>query len=980
MRIQNLIMISLLLLISSLSFGQEVLGKISASRAEMLRAKLLDIDNSLSFANIARIELSSYYIIRAFGGIENSVDSSDVQLKSYFAFNKAKKNDPQYLLAKIIQARILHYRGKTDSANLNFAEAIHTAKETGSVLQEGIAWFYMGAYSQRWNDADYRLNQAIRCFVKTGDYHKAAIAERLAADMKNLYYFTPITFNWRSSDPAKVSALLIRLKTGKSSTEKLDACLNLAQIYNDKPGALKVNIDTAFQFQNIASGIIKKNRIEKRYGDLLLCRVGSYLMLDDVASAKKQISISNDTIKIFINYLIADHYKNKIGDFRSPNFQNMDSSAHYFKRGLEQAALRKNFWLIKLGSDGLLSLASTYSDRNKIATAEDIGNYLFENRLKRGYPSTIHAAYRLYVVSVKLGKLFKAMTLALAAKKALTASTVPILRSFCYYMNSDIYYFSGNPEKGNEFLLSMINDRELYKEPNFYLYENVGGYIDNLKLLRQTQKGIDLIKKLKLTRPPEKDRDLFAYYFSLGSAYQDVGQYDLAEENYSQAVTVTKRMPYDLGYTRARLASVYFLQGRYQKAKDESADELAKPNPSEYYRTALYSWTARIDSGLKNYPSALTYLNKSIRLTDSLNVLAEDKHSRALEFEDASQKNSAEILSQESKINLLAQSASSLRQKALLNRAMLRQEDLLTAKKKSEMLLKSKEIEELTQNKKIRAEDIRATRLIWQITAALIGLSLIIIIIIILQFMARQRLSNQIVRKNTLLEQHIKDKGWLIKEMHHRVKNNLQMVISLLNAQTADLEKTSMEILQHSQHKIFAISLIHQKLYQTEDLKTVDMPGFVHELVMYLKENFDKQNQNKFNLEIDLLRMDVSKAVPIGLILSEILTFFILSKSENDEKIFDIHLKDAPERQFSLEIIYLDGDIQGNVSQKPDLDLNLVSNLAEQLKADFDIDKSKLYFYLAAELLPKVIFNTGQGHQEYSREMLENQPQILNLS
>ena len=246
--------------------------------------------------------------------------------------------------------------------------------------------------------------------------------------------------------------------------------------------------------------------------------------------------------------------------------------------------------------------------------------------------------------------------------------------------------------------------------------------------------------------------------------------------------------------------------------------------------------------------------------------------------------------------------------------------------------------------------------------------------------MARQRLSNQIVRKNTLLEQHIKDKGWLIKEMHHRVKNNLQMVISLLNAQTADLEKTSMEILQHSQHKIFAISLIHQKLYQTEDLKTVDMPGFVHELVMYLKENFDKQNQNKFNLEIDLLRMDVSKAVPIGLILSEILTFFILSKSENDEKIFDIHLKDAPERQFSLEIIYLDGDIQGNVLQKPDLDLNLISNLAEQLKADFDIDKSTLYFYLAAELLPKVIFNTGQQHQEYSREMLKNQAQLLNLT
>ena len=976
----KLITTSILLFIYCLTYGQEVFENISPLKARGLSTKLSTSAKNRTDANSERIELSSYYLIRAFAGSEKSIDSAEVQLRNFFAFSRGKKNEPAYPLAKIIEARIQYYKGKPDSANLNFAEAIHLAKHNGTLNYEGMSWFYMGFYSRRYRDAEFRLNQALRCFRKIGDHQNAATVERLAATMRNLYYFTPITFNWRSSDPGQISALLSISKIGKTPQEMLEACLNLAQIYNDKPGALKTNIDSAILYENNAAAILKKSRSSKGYGDLLVCRTKSYLNLKDLASAKKQIALSSDTAKIFIIYLIADYYKNTIGQYNAPNFANMDSSVRYFKKGLELAELRKDFPLIKLGSDGLTALGSAYHDRSKPAASETVHAYVYDRRIQRGYPSTIHAAYRYYVASVGVGKIFQAMSLALAAKKALTPTTIPTLRSFCYYMNSDINYFSGNLEKGNEILLTMINDKELYKEPDVFLYENVGSYIDNLKLLRQTQKGIDLINKLKLTRPPKYNRDLFAYYFALGSAYQDLGNYDLAEENYSQAIAISKRMPYDLGFTRARLASVYFLQGHYKKAEKEISDEIAKPNPSEYYRPALYSWNARIDSGLQNYSSALSYLNKSIRLTDSLNVLAEDKHSKSLEFEDAWQKNAAEMTSQESRIRLLAQTAASLRQRTLLNGAKLRQEALLTAKKKSDMLLKSRKIQELSQSRKIQIEEIRATKLIWQITAAVIGLSMLIIIIILWQYMSRKRTSDQIIKKNSQLEQLVKDKGWLIKEMHHRVKNNLQMVISLLNAQTADLENPSMEILHHSQHKIFAISLIHQKLYQTEDLKTVDMPGFVHELVMYLKESFDRQNQNKFNLEIELLRMDVSKAVPVGLILSEILTFFILSKSENDEKIFDIYLKDAPEGQFSLEIIYLDGDIQRNILQKPDLDLHLVRNLVEQLKADFDIDKSTLYFYLAAELLPKVSFNTGQEHQEYSREMLENQAQLLNLS
>ena len=118
----------------------------------------------------------------------------------------------------------------------------------------------------------------------------------------------------------------------------------------------------------------------------------------------------------------------------------------------------------------------------------------------------------------------------------------------------------------------------------------------------------------------------------------------------------------------------------------------------------------------------------------------------------------------------------------------------------------------------------------------------------------------------------IAEKEWLVKEIHHRVKNNLQIVISLLNVQSGYLDSPSaLNAIQESRERMEAIALIHQKLYQTDYGTLIKMKSYIGEMVGYLR-NFADAGRIRFLLEIDDVSMDVSQAVPLALILNEAIT------------------------------------------------------------------------------------------------------------
>ncbi|GAB3044103.1 sensor histidine kinase [Spirosoma pulveris] len=129
-----------------------------------------------------------------------------------------------------------------------------------------------------------------------------------------------------------------------------------------------------------------------------------------------------------------------------------------------------------------------------------------------------------------------------------------------------------------------------------------------------------------------------------------------------------------------------------------------------------------------------------------------------------------------------------------------------------------------------------------------------------------------ITEKNQMLEHLLDEKEWLLKEVHHRVKNNLHTIFCLLESQGSFLGSDALKALETSQHRIYAMSLIHQKLYQSDDITTVDMKNYLAEFLLFLAESFDHSDRIRIVQEIDSVKMPSTQAVPLALIINESVT------------------------------------------------------------------------------------------------------------
>ncbi|WP_186461896.1 sensor histidine kinase [Mucilaginibacter pallidiroseus] len=127
-----------------------------------------------------------------------------------------------------------------------------------------------------------------------------------------------------------------------------------------------------------------------------------------------------------------------------------------------------------------------------------------------------------------------------------------------------------------------------------------------------------------------------------------------------------------------------------------------------------------------------------------------------------------------------------------------------------------------------------------------------------------------IVEKDDLLVQ----KEWLLKEVHHRVKNNLQIVISLLYGQSSHLQSDeAVRAIRNIQNQIQSIAIIHQKLYTRSGLSTVRLKDYVHDLIGYLSGVYTPELRKiKITQNIDPIKLDPAQAVPVGLIMNEAVT------------------------------------------------------------------------------------------------------------
>jgi two-component sensor histidine kinase len=198
--------------------------------------------------------------------------------------------------------------------------------------------------------------------------------------------------------------------------------------------------------------------------------------------------------------------------------------------------------------------------------------------------------------------------------------------------------------------------------------------------------------------------------------------------------------------------------------------------------------------------------------------------------------------------------------------------------------------------------------------------------------------------QNHLLRKLLNEKEWLLKEIHHRVKNNLQIVISLLNTQSAYLDnQDALDAIKNSQHRMQAMSLIHQKLYQSDNVATIDMSVYIRELVEYLYDSFKQGKSITMHMDISPVKLDVSQAVPLGLILNEAISNSIkyAFKDTKNGRI-DVLLQPVANGKYLMCIAdngvgLPDGFDPYNTSS---LGMSLMQGLSQQLDGEFELENN----------------------------------------
>ncbi|MBI3520319.1 MAG: sensor histidine kinase [Bacteroidetes bacterium] len=205
----------------------------------------------------------------------------------------------------------------------------------------------------------------------------------------------------------------------------------------------------------------------------------------------------------------------------------------------------------------------------------------------------------------------------------------------------------------------------------------------------------------------------------------------------------------------------------------------------------------------------------------------------------------------------------------------------------------------------------------------------------------KNQLEIEISTKDTLnknLEDTLKDRVLLLSEIHHRVKNNLAVVNALMELQTFYLEdEKTVQILKESQNRIKSIALLHEKLYENKSLKNVDVSSYSHELIHFIKQSLSNKDKNiNISININNINLEMTKAMPFGLLLNELVTnsykYAFINKDTGNIQI-TVFEKD---HDYVLE--YKDdgpGFEYNNEAKKSSLGLNLIESFCIQLNGTF---------------------------------------------
>jgi len=195
------------------------------------------------------------------------------------------------------------------------------------------------------------------------------------------------------------------------------------------------------------------------------------------------------------------------------------------------------------------------------------------------------------------------------------------------------------------------------------------------------------------------------------------------------------------------------------------------------------------------------------------------------------------------------------------------------------------------------------------------------------------------------IQASLREKEVLLQEIHHRVKNNLQVICSLLDLQSQQIEEPSMlEVFRESQNRVKSMALVHEKLYQSKDFARINFAEYTQSLTNYLFKAYDFNIGNiNLALEIDEITLTIDTALSCGLIINELVSNALKYAFPNNRSgEIRVSLRSSLDKHFILIVK------DNGVGFPPDWDLNsanslgieLVNVLVQQLQGTIELERS----------------------------------------
>lgn len=153
-------------------------------------------------------------------------------------------------------------------------------------------------------------------------------------------------------------------------------------------------------------------------------------------------------------------------------------------------------------------------------------------------------------------------------------------------------------------------------------------------------------------------------------------------------------------------------------------------------------------------------------------------------------------------------------------------------------------------------------------------------------YQVKKKTSEELSQKNAIITEALHEKEVLMQEIHHRVKNNLQVVSSLLSIQSRHLtDNQAIEAIKEGQNRVKTMGLIHQSLYQENDFRGVNMKNYISKLIKNLFNSYNIQPEKiQLKTEISELNLDIDTVVPLGLIINELVSNALKYAFPDDKK------------------------------------------------------------------------------------------------